>query len=232
MFTLASMRRIFVGLIESDEIPFESSGFNVPLWIEPGRFHAQGLLVENRDTAALQSQVVPKPTTAFSFPNPATDRAVGYLEAWERLVTAVQDNGIRERALSTGLDTSVRTQAIGQVKTFFVPNTMTPDTIRRAFAERFVPNGTLVVSTSPASTAESPCGISLEGGLHRSRELPLSFEAHSLAAGNQVTFKWSRQAGAELFPVQSFQLPSGSVSSSTSTWRRSSACATETWSRS
>ncbi|MFI5101342.1 MAG: DUF6519 domain-containing protein, partial [Actinomycetes bacterium] len=45
----------------------------------------------------------------------AGDRIVAYLEVWERVVTAIEDPGIREVALGT-IDTSVRTQLMAQVK--------------------------------------------------------------------------------------------------------------------
>lgn len=208
VLSLDLLQRVFLGMIESGAAVPEENPFAAPFWIQPGRFHVQGLLVENRAEIAYQTQAIPTPTTAFGFPNPTGDIAVAYLEGWERLVTAIQDPGIRERALSTGLDTSVRTEAQGQVKTFIAPSTLTADAIRQAFANRFVPDGTLVVSAASAPSTESPCDISLEGGFTGRENLLYHFEVHAIAGG-EVTFKWSREGGSELFSVHAFQATSG-----------------------
>ena len=95
----------WIGFIEA----LDPAQLNPKFWVTDGRYYVDGLEVEW--AADESSATFVKPYA----PLQANTRFVAYLEAWERLVTHIEDPGLRDSALG-GLDTTVRTRAMGQVK--------------------------------------------------------------------------------------------------------------------
>jgi hypothetical protein len=207
--TVAASQRVWIGLIES-----ELTASTPRFWIQPGSYHLQGLTLNNPTEANYPDQGFP---ASVGFPPTGSDSqlltisasqiGVAYLEGWERMITALQDPGIREQALSTSLDTTVRTAAVPQVKTlvFTSPNSPpgpfpTAAQIRTAFANHFVPTGTMSLTTGTASVVDNPCAITLDSGFTGRENHLYHFEVHSFD-GTTVLIKWSREAGSELFGV-------------------------------
>jgi Family of unknown function (DUF6519) len=132
-----------------------------------------------------------------------------YLDVWERLVTYVEDDSIREVALN-GPDTAARAKVVWQVKLL-----ETEDDVcitQQALRDQFQPANLsrLKARAQPARTSDDPCTIAPDA-LYRGPENQLyRVEVHTgggidpqTGAFTQPTFKWSRENGSVLFPIQS-----------------------------
>jgi hypothetical protein len=86
--------------------------------IGPGRYYVDGLLVENREFVSFFNQPHFKSEGDASAPGlriQNDDRILIYLDVWERQVTFVDDDSIREKALG-GPDTATRAQVVWRVR--------------------------------------------------------------------------------------------------------------------
>jgi len=132
----------------------------------------------------------------------AGDRVVAYLEVWERVVTAVEDPGIREVALGT-IDTSVRTQLMAQVK--FAPLSKGVSEAeevriaRAAFDEVVGSDGELFLTVPAGSTTPDPCALPTSEGYSGDDNRLYRIQVHNGGSLSQVTFTWSRDNANELF---------------------------------
>lgn len=99
---------------------------NGNLIIGPGRYYVEGVLVENRGAVLYTEQPgypfndETKPDALKNWPR----RLLVYLDVWERHITYVEDDHIRDVALR-GPDTCTRAQVVAQVKVLLEP-TVTP----------------------------------------------------------------------------------------------------------
>ena len=132
----------------------------------------------------------------------AGDRAVAYLEVWERPVTAVEDPGIREVALGT-VDTAVRTQLMAQVKlaplSTSVPKAGEARIAQAAFDAVEVSGGELFLTVPAGSTIPDPCALPTSEGYSGDDNRLYRIQVHSGGSLSQVTFTWSRDNANELF---------------------------------
>ncbi|MFN2221479.1 MAG: DUF6519 domain-containing protein, partial [Candidatus Promineifilaceae bacterium] len=80
--------------------------------IGPGHYYVDGVLCQNESSLAYEAQP-DNPGAAWPSGRPAA--IVAYLDVWQRHITAVQDESIREVALG-GPDTTTRTKTVWQVK--------------------------------------------------------------------------------------------------------------------
>lgn len=80
-------------------------------FIGEGRYYVDGLLVENAETCAFTAQ----PEWPGAVKLTAGHSYLAYLDVWERHVTWIEDDGIREVALG-GPDTATRVKTTWQVK--------------------------------------------------------------------------------------------------------------------
>lgn len=108
------------------ELQVVQDGNNHVLSIGPGRYYVDGILCESSGcNYAQQPDYRPHGPDAngqggdpllSQLADPDNDQVFWiYLDVWERLVTSIEDDRIREVALG-GADTSVRTQVVWQVK--------------------------------------------------------------------------------------------------------------------
>ncbi|MGK9169283.1 hypothetical protein KXR53_23415 [Inquilinus limosus] len=128
-----------------------------------------------------------------------------YLDVWERLVTHVEDDAIREVALN-GPDTSARTKVVWQVGALQANGAaaacMTPDALREALqpADR----GRLRARVRPGPTDTDPCTIDPDAAYRGHENQLYRVEIHRGSAGGaKPTFKWSRENGAVVLPILS-----------------------------
>lgn len=186
---------IWIGLIESRQLATSAPVFN----FAAGHYYLDGLPIFNPGDASWVSSQVPP---IANFPNLAvTDRLLVYLEGTERHVTSVEDPGIIENALGGDSDTTTRGRAVGQVKLVEVPPAFNLEMFSQALNNPVLANGTLNVTTPPADPDPDPCALPVQGGYTGSDNRFYRFEVHTGGALGTAVIKWSRDNGAELFPV-------------------------------
>jgi hypothetical protein len=148
------------------------------------------------------SPPLPPPLPGLTWVPAAGERAVAYLEVWERVITAVEDPGIREVALGP-TDTSVRTELVGQVKLAEVAGSIpVPGQIGqvlRAFGSVEVSGGELEVSVPQGAPSTDPCALPQAEGYSGDDNRLYRIEVHRGGSLAQVQLKWSRDNGSELF---------------------------------
>lgn len=198
------LRTLAADLIGPFAGPKRTAGFEIGAVSEgsfpigPGRYYVDGILCENDDagTGYLTQKDYPAPPEL----KPGTAYLV-YLDVWERHVTALEDDDIREKALGGG-DTATRAKVVWQVKLDEPPpGPATPNNVRgkweelvnrwqsphagclRARVERPEP------STDPCLTAPDARYRGAENQLYR-------IEIHRGGPAGTATFKWSRNNGS------------------------------------
>jgi len=139
--------------------------------------------------------------TQPDYPSPAPLLGFAYLDVWERVITYVEDDSIREVALN-GPDTAARTKIVWQVKVA-TPNPDQPDPT----ALLDPPNRGFLRARSVKSAASTdPCTISPDSRYTGPENQLYRVEIHTGsvdASGTATTptFKWSRENGAVVFPI-------------------------------
>ena len=150
--------------------------------VSRGRYYVQGLLVENDTDLPLADQI------KDPYPD-GRGRYIAYLDVWERLISAVEDPGLRDIALG-GPDTSARVKTEWRVrlmateggkKCVDLPGSWSP-------YPRTLP--TLSVETTPFDPGSDPCDVPVSGG-YTGLENQL-YRVEIQAVGADPRFKWSR----------------------------------------
>ncbi len=154
-----------------------------------------------RITSYLTQPDLPNPP---ALPNNAS--SLLYLDVWERLITYIEDDSIREVALN-GPDTAARARVVWQVKA--LPSQTTCITGAQ-IGELLQPwtRGYLRARVSPAQVSADPCTISptsqyrgAENQLYRVEIHTGTIDANGNPTKAAPTFKWSRENGSVVFPV-------------------------------
>ncbi len=207
------LRTLAADLIGPFAGPDGSSGFeikkgNEDFHIGQGRYYVDGILCENEADIDYKQQ--------REYPNPPNIEGgsflLFYLDVWERHITALEDDYIREKALG-GPDTATRTQVVWQVKiddgtVRSIPTALsrlefsTPEAVRNNWAtwiERWQPphRGCLRARVNRPEESNDPC-LTRPDAKYRGQENQLyRVEIHRGGyAGRGATFKWSRDNGA------------------------------------
>ena len=130
-----------------------------------------------------------------------------YLDVWERLISSVEDDSIREVALG-GPDTAARSKVIAQVKALQVATGQNVCSTVEQLNDTFQPfnRGLLKARTIPSAASTDPCIISPisqyrgpENQLYRVEIHTGSKDVNGIATTQ--TFKWSRENGCVVFPI-------------------------------
>ncbi|MFH5774284.1 hypothetical protein ACHFJ0_08510 [Paracoccus sp. NGMCC 1.201697] len=126
---------------------------------------------------------------------------VAYLELSERVVTAIEDPGLREQALGTGRETTGRTEVQAQVKLAAVTGLTDPVAIAAAFAQVIQPTGRVTFGTAAGADAADPCDLPVPGGYSGTENRLYRLVVHEVTtgAGAVTRFKWSRDNAAGLW---------------------------------
>lgn len=178
----------------------------IPAWTPP-----QDFVDVRRILTYLTQPDLPHPP---ALPQVATQMV---LHAWERLVTPLEDDSIREPALGEA-DTADRARIVWQVQAlpswaeFSSDRTLTGREIGWFFRGGYP--GTLRARVQPAPASTDPCTV-MPGSPYRGAENQLyrvevntgSLDAQGKAAA--PTFKWSRDNGAVIFGVKTVQVAAG-----------------------
>jgi hypothetical protein len=172
------------------------------LSIGQGRYYVDGILCENDAPAATYN-------TQKDFPKPPSletiQKCLVYLDVWERHLTALENDDIREKALG-GADTASRAQVVWQVKVETTsptdsPTDPTPKNIRKEWANWIKiwqpPHlGCLKARVIPSQDSTDPC-LTAPDSRYRGQENQLyRVEIHQAGKAGTATFKWSRDNGA------------------------------------
>ena len=143
------------------------------------------------------------------------DKYLVYLDVWERHVSYIEDNIIREVALG-GADTASRAQVVCQVKvTPYSPVAGSEAKFKtdyNAFIE-FLKNkegkditqsgsGTMLAKIKDKSEdINSPCLVAPESHYRGTENQLYRVEIHKPGNSTEATFKWSRENASVIFPI-------------------------------
>ena len=143
------------------------------LEIGTGDYYVKGILCENEKMNDEKGNEVV--TTYYYQPyypiNKDKERLpdppfIVYLDVWERHITALEDDHIREKALG-GPDTATRTQTVWQVRLDqVIRGAPTCSSVPREWNERFAPPnpGELSAQAVPGAPTDDPCELAPGGG--------------------------------------------------------------------
>lgn len=133
-----------------------------------------------------------------------------YLDVWERHITYVYDDTIREVALG-GADTATRAKVVWQVKVISIPNPKKQGTnneekpVITTNGENFIKPGTGTLCAKVKTKSENdnnPCLVAPESRYRGTENQLYRVEIHNKSdETNPVTFKWSRENASVIFPV-------------------------------
>ncbi|WP_297324625.1 DUF6519 domain-containing protein [Nitrosomonas sp.] len=214
------LRTLVTDLIGPFAGPEGSAGFEVgpidngDFSIGKGRYYVDGILCENdADDITYKKQE--------DYPNPPELDGAGpylvYLDVWERHITALEDDDIREKALG-GPDTATRTKVVCQVKVDKGDESLnlTDDctTVSKnwdRWAGRWQPanRGSLRARVTPQKNSTNPCLVAPDAKYRGQENQLYRIEIHrghkdgEKSETNAVTFKWSRDNGAVVSKVLS-----------------------------
>ncbi len=175
------------------------------LVIQPGHAYVDGILAVWEGTTPVsyrnQPDYVPLPALA-----PVVNQIdLVYLDVWERHVTCVEDDQIREPALG-GIDTTTRSRTLAQVR--LQPNVATTDCDAALAKVPAQPGGgRLTTSTVAGGLTPNSCLLPPAGGYRGLENRLYRVEIQTGGILNTATFKWSRDNGAVVFPIASFLEP-------------------------
>jgi len=176
--------------------------------IAPGRYYVEGILCEN--DAAVQYTGQP------SFPIDLNGDTVAlldgqtylvYMDVWERHLTYVEDPSIREVALG-GPDTCSRARVIWQVRVSELTSEQAHNHAARGedLLDQFLLSAGLDSSTDPmlnVSASPHTGYIGSENRLYRIEvHRPGSAANDATGEDGTATFKWSRDNGSVIFPIE------------------------------
>lgn len=172
--------------------------------IEAGRYYVNGVLVEN-DRPILYSEQPGYPFTPdMTLDNLQGKELLAYLDVWERHISYVQDDYIREVALG-GADTCTRAKVVWQVKALVRSNEEVFDcgSLDGLLARTAAPK--LRARARRTSPAPELCAMApeakyrgLENQLYR---VEVQHAGTAASGAVTATFKWSRENGSVVFPI-------------------------------
>ncbi len=191
-------------LEESGKLPLQPGDFI----LTAGRAYVDGILCELERPILFSDQPDVLPPGGKL---PPSGTYAVYLDAWERLLTALEAPEIREIALG-GPDTAVRAQSVWQVK--YVPAGTQESWQTGALIDCADPiegwppkpsTGTLCARTAPEKKPEDPCAVAPGAGYKRLENQFYRVEIHTGSDNDGgVTFKWSRDNGSVVVRVEEF----------------------------
>lgn len=178
------------------------------LIVGPGHYYVKGMLVENENAVLYTEQ------PGYPFSDETKVEALQkwqsgmlvYLDVWERHITYVEDDHIREVALGSP-DTCSRAQVVWQVKVLSKPECTEEfkcDSLKTLLAREFPKLRARARLDKPPTNL---CVISPESRYRGVENQLYRVEVHkggTAAAddGTGATFKWSRENGSVTFPIR------------------------------
>ena len=187
-----------VGVPKDDSFKVDVVGGNTDLLIHKGHMYVDGILCRLENDILYRTQPGDLPQPAL---NPVLNRKdLVFLHVMERHITWVEDDSLLEPALQ-GADTCTRVQTIAQVR---IQTSIAANSTCGA-----VPNwppvtsgGRLTTGTKAIGPAPNPCVLPESGGFRGTENRLYRVEVHTGGTLASATFKWSRDNGAVLVPVE------------------------------
>jgi len=175
--------------------------------ISKGRYYVDGILVENdTDNCTYKHQPdFPVPaddalSVALAEKAKANHSFLIYLDVWERHITPIEDDSIREKALG-GPDTCTRAKVVWQVKARRTKlATRGPD--QKTQLENHlsklvrISSAWLAARVDPGVQTKDPCVVPSSAGFTGLENHLYRVEIHRGGAAGEATFKWSRDNGS------------------------------------
>lgn len=189
---------------------------NREIQIASGRYYVDGIRCENGEPVSLATQPYPPYTSEEieeiqSQINNLQQPILVYLDVWERHVSYVEDDYIREKALG-GPDSASRAQIVWQVKCHSVGSNDSEIDFK-GFYNRFLTvirneirpgTGRLRARAKRTEETQEPCLTQPEAKYRGPENQLYRVEIHrGGAVGNDSTptFKWSRENASVIFPI-------------------------------
>jgi len=186
-------------------LTIDSSARPATLTIGSGRYYVDGILCENEAPCSYAGQpdFIPAEDDPLllQLDDPTAQAFWLYLDVWERHVTSVEDDRVREVALG-GPDTCTRAKVIWQVKAV-ARNPPAGDANAEAactapLADLVSLGGArLAAELDPGQQIEDPCVIAPDARFRGPENQLYRVEIHDVSGdGKSATFKWSRDNGS------------------------------------
>jgi Family of unknown function (DUF6519) len=197
-----------------------AQGVRSDFTIGAGHYWVDGVLCDN--------PTVPGATVTYMhqpyYPVPDNQRLTGaeagqalqylvYLDVWERLVTANEDEDIREVALG-GPDTAARTEVVWQVRAGELDRNVLDGATCDNMPDRWPGLLELLRSPyrgrlrararTPHDALDDPCAIDPQAAYRGEENALFRVEVHRPGPADSATFKWSSGNAADAFPVDWF----------------------------
>jgi hypothetical protein len=189
------------------------------LIITKGHYYVQGILCENEEDLTYTEH--PDYALKGADQLPPKEKYLVYLDVWERHLTYIEDDLIREVALG-GPDTATRAKIVWQVRLFKgeIPATNNLKQNYKAFLDAIIDemkpgSGKLRARARKQKDTDEPCLTSPEARYRGAENQLYRVEIHKGGVawngrikgegGNQNTvaaFKWSRDNGSVIFPIR------------------------------
>ncbi|MBD2773364.1 DUF6519 domain-containing protein [Iningainema tapete] len=167
-----------------------------------GHYYVDGILCENENELSYYNQEdypIKKDTHKLEFP------ILVYLNVWERHISYIEDNTIREIALN-GVDTATRAKIVWQVKTEKLESATSCDEIKPAWGElveKWQPKNRGMLKArvhKKVDTNTNNCMIHPDARYHGVENQLYRVEIHKGGkADGEATFKWSRENSSIAF---------------------------------
>jgi hypothetical protein len=229
--TLGFLRRLAADVIGPYGAPIAGAGFEIEfdtsnppkLTIGAGRYYVHGLLCEAEMPTSYFEQpeaFLDADEEADSLPD---EPYVVYLRVWERHVSAVEDPSIREVALGeNGPDTTARSKIVWQVRADAELGAGNPvgddlDSAKQAWTkweQEEIGADDTPSAPRPALQARAgegpdedldPCVISPDARYRGLENQLYRVEIHRGGPAGDAAFKWSRDNGSAVFPIESLR---------------------------
>jgi hypothetical protein len=188
-------------------------------------------LPRNRRVKTAAAPEQPRPVSYYNQPDLALDEArnklpdlpfLVYLDVWERLITAVEDPDIREPALGiNGPDTAARAQVIWQMRVTrdlpagLVIEGRKEEEIRGDIVSQWdawidarqPPNRGMLLARGREGEPDvtNVCVVQPDARYRGEENQLYRVEVHTGGAAGSASFKWSRDNGSVVFPIESLE---------------------------
>jgi hypothetical protein len=183
------------------------------LSIAAGRYYVDGILIENENACsyAAQPDYVPPSNDPLLAELKAQSGKTWwlYLDVWERHITYIEDDSIREKALN-GPDTCTRAKVVWQVKALPPDSFTNPDTINTINCAKPLTNldavspAWMAARVDPGFQPANACEIAPDAKYRGVENQLYRVEIHTPGAAGVATFKWSRDNGSVASPWLGF----------------------------